>query len=269
MLAKSFLFALRYAPVRRLAWRPIYNFLAKKFPFDDWHFMNYGYVPFPDEPVLALPANEEFTRYSIQLYHFLARKADLQGKQVLEVGSGRGGGAHHIAGYFQPASYVGMDIAEHAVAFCQAQHRLPNLKFTQGDAEHLPFPDNSFDVVINVESCHAYGSPPMFMEEVKRVLKPGGYFLITDIRLAQDMRQLKVQLQASGMDLLEEDDITDNVIRAIEMEEPIKEERMRRQIPPRYYPLFKEFAGGVNSEIHLSLKSRFRTYNRFVLQKRP
>jgi ubiquinone/menaquinone biosynthesis C-methylase UbiE len=43
-----------------------------------------------------------------------------------------------------------------------------------GDAENLPFPQVSFDAVINVESAHCYGSIERFLAEVHRVLRPGG-----------------------------------------------------------------------------------------------
>src|SRR5690606_30025341 len=113
---------------------------------------------------------------------------------LLEVGSGRGGGARHIAETLKPASYTGMDIAPSAVDLANKMHALPNLKFIQGSAENIPLADNSVDVVINVESCHAYGSVSKFFSEVKRVLKPGGYFLMVDFRRSKNMTILKDQL---------------------------------------------------------------------------
>jgi ubiquinone/menaquinone biosynthesis C-methylase UbiE len=48
------------------------------------------------------------------------------------------------------------------------------LDFVHGDAESLPFSDGSFDAVINVEASHAYPRLTRFLEEVVRVLRPGG-----------------------------------------------------------------------------------------------
>jgi fatty-acid O-methyltransferase len=48
------------------------------------------------------------------------------------------------------------------------------VELVHGDAENLPFPQVSFDAVINVESAHCYGSIERFLAEVHRVLRPGG-----------------------------------------------------------------------------------------------
>jgi ubiquinone/menaquinone biosynthesis C-methylase UbiE len=56
------------------------------------------------------------------------------------------------------------------------------LTFVQGDAENLPFPDASFDIVVNVESSHTYPHFDRFAAEVRRVLRQGGRFVITDFR---------------------------------------------------------------------------------------
>ncbi|SIG06667.1 Probable methyltransferase [Mycobacteroides abscessus subsp. abscessus] len=93
---------------------------------------------------------------------------------MLEVGCGHGGGASYLVRALQPASYTGMDLNPDGISFCRRRHDLPGLEFVQGDAEDLPFPDESFDAVINVESSHLYPHFPVFLTEVARVLRPGG-----------------------------------------------------------------------------------------------
>src|SRR5205809_106333 len=99
MLSWLFLELTEYSWFRRIVWKPIYETLAGKFPDEGWHFMNYGYVPDEKEAGLELPEKEEIHRYSLQLYHYLAVKIPLDGKKMLEVGSGRGGGSRYIAQY--------------------------------------------------------------------------------------------------------------------------------------------------------------------------
>lgn len=168
MFARIFLELTEYAFFRRLVWKPIYEMLARVLPLAEWRLMNYGYTPTSEEAPLTLEPDDELHRYPIQLYHYLAARVNLQGAQVLEVGSGRGGGAHFIARYHQPASYIGMDLAKNAVKFARKQFKLTNLSYVQGNAEALPFADEQFDAVVNVESCHAYGSVPKFLSEVRR-----------------------------------------------------------------------------------------------------
>lgn len=259
----------RFAWFRRVNAKITYELLAKRIPAQDWLFMNYGYEPNADEKPLSLPENT-LQRYPLQMYHYLASKADLTGKTVLEIGSGRGGGANYLAAAFKPASYTGLDLAQSAVDLANSIHKQPNLKFIQGSAESLPLADESVDVVVNVESCHSYGSVDKFLKEVKRVLKPGGYLLLVDFRNEENvekMATLKNQLQNTGMRMLQEEDITDNVIRSIESEDETKKARIEKLVPAKWQKLFCEFAGVVGSKFYLTLKNRTRLYYRFVLQK--
>jgi ubiquinone/menaquinone biosynthesis C-methylase UbiE len=257
----------RFAWFKRLNAKVTYELLAKRISAEEWQFMNYGYVPNKHEPPVSLPDDPKVQKYPMQMYHYLAAKTPLKGKQVLEVGSGRGGGARYVAGSFQPASYTGMDIAQSAVDLANKIHQLPNLRFIQGSAENIPLSDNSMDVVLNVESCHAYGSVDKFLSEVKRVLKPGGYLLLVDFRDVKNMDLLRHQLQKSGLEFLEEEDIAPNVVKAMEAEDDMKKERIRTLFPTKWQKLFGEFAGVVGSRIHTNLKSGARLYHRFKLRK--
>jgi len=267
MIARLFLTLTDYPSFRRIIWKPLYEILAQKFPSETWNFMNYGYTPFEHETALTLKDEDENNRYPLQLYHYLATTIDVSQKEVLEVGSGRGGGAAYIGSYLKPKVITGLDIAHNAVKLANRRHRADNLKFIQGNAEKLPFDNESFDVVINVESCHAYGSVPVFLKEVKRVLRPGGFFLCTDIRSPAGMQILKDSLLASGMNLLSEEDITDNVVKAIERDEPVKQKKIAEGIPKWFTKTIQEFAGVKNYKIHTDLQSRSLIYHRFVLQK--
>jgi ubiquinone/menaquinone biosynthesis C-methylase UbiE len=266
MIANIFLRLTDYPAFRRVIWKPIYEVLAKKIRVDDWNFMNYGYTPFTYEHNISLHDNDEVNRYPIQLYHYLATKIDVAGLEMLEVGSGRGGGACYIKKYLAPKKMTGLDIAYNAVALANEKHKIDGLHFVQGNAERLPFAEKSFDAVINVESSHAYGSVPKFLSEVKRILRPGGYFLFTDMRSPAGMETLKNNLHNSKLKLLVQEDITTNVIEAIEQEEPVKQERIKTHIPKWFQKTFKEFSGITGSKIHEDLKSTALIYYRFVLQ---
>ncbi len=257
----------RFAWFKRLNAKVTYELLAKRIPVADWHFMNYGYVPNENEKPIELGDDPKIQRYPLQMYHYLAMKKEIAGKQVLEVGSGRGGGARYITGSLDPAFYTGMDLAQNAVDLANKIHVFPNLKFIQGSAESIPLADNSIDVVINVESCHAYGSVDQFLSEVKRVLKPGGYLLMVDFRNGENMDQFNNQIRDCGLTLLEKENISSNVVRSIEAEDESKKARIKALIPPKWQKLFSEFAGVVGSRFHTTLKNETRFYYRFVLQK--
>jgi ubiquinone/menaquinone biosynthesis C-methylase UbiE len=63
------------------------------------------------------------------------------------------------------ADATGVDLAPEAVAFSRRAHRRPGADFKVGDAEHLPFDDQSFDAVINIESSHTYPNLRAFLAE--------------------------------------------------------------------------------------------------------
>ena len=89
--------------------------MAKSFPTHEWTFMNYGYEYNSSTEAPKLDDKDELNRFSIQLYHKLIHKVDHNQKLVLEVGSGRGGGAHYIATSLPVKEMIGMDLAESAV----------------------------------------------------------------------------------------------------------------------------------------------------------
>nr|CRL72660.1 Fmt protein [Mycolicibacterium malmesburyense] len=119
----------------------IYRYVTRRRGADDFLFLNTGYE---EDPPMALPldASEERNRFCIQFYHRVAAQVDLRGKQVLEVGSGHGGGAVYLKRSLHPANYIGLDLNPDAIAFCRQTHRVDGLEFVHGDAENLPFPTN-------------------------------------------------------------------------------------------------------------------------------
>jgi SAM-dependent methyltransferase len=87
---------------------------------------------------------------------------DFNGKKVLEVGSGRGGGLSFLTRYFKPKDALGVDFSPVQVDACRKFHSdVPNITFEQGDAENLlevpGISEKLFDFIINVESSHCYG----------------------------------------------------------------------------------------------------------------
>lgn len=267
MLTRLFVFLCRFAPLKRLLWRNWYNFLARRYRENDWTFMNYGYVGPAETPALVLNAVDEPDRYCIQLYHFVAGQADLQGKRVLEVGSGRGGGASFVKRYLGPSAVTGVDFSTNAVEFCRRRHSIPGLSFQEGSAERLPFEDNSFDAVLNVESSHCYASMDEFLSEVRRVLVPGGFLLYADLRESRSLPAWQSQLATSRMNIIAETNITGNVLSALDADNDRKSALIHRLIPRPLLASFNDFAGTRGSAIYEGFRLGRFTYRAFVLQK--
>ncbi len=233
--------------------------------------MNYGCVPEAGVEPLALATTDEPDRTCIQLYEQTVSPASLRGRDIVEVGSGRGGGASYLTRTHQPRHYTGIDFSANAVALCRQRHAtVPNLSFLVGDAENLPLADASCDIVVNVESSHCYGDLARFFREAARVLRPGGHFAYTDFRTVADLEQLDATLAAvPGWKRIARVDITARVVAALDADETRKRQLIGEIVPARMRPLFGEFAGLSDGKIYQGFQRRELLYCRWVFRKTP
>ena len=255
-------------PFRRLIMRTWYETLVMLDREGDITFMNYGYSGLdPDASEIPLSDREQVNRYCIQLYHHVAAAINLSGKDVVEVGSGRGGGAAYITRYLKPRSMVGIDFSRKAIEFCRKYYSIDGLSFSQGDAENLPLADGSVDVVINLESSHCYGSMTRFLGEVYRVLRSNGFLLFSDHRDQDKTALLRAQLKDSGLSVVSEHDITLNVVRALELDNDRKERLIAQKCPKILKRATQEFAAMKGTRAYETFKSGHSRYLSFVLCK--
>lgn len=109
--------------------------------------------------------------------------------KILDVATGTGKGALALAG--SNAAIVGVDFTESMLQNAQRKTKATeytNVEFVRGNAAKLPFGTNTFDVVISLNFLHLFRSVSrqrIFVEEMHRVLRPGGTLLIELINLYQ------------------------------------------------------------------------------------
>jgi len=212
-------------------------------------FMNYGFGPLGEE----LASSTEPEKYCLQLYRHLIGGAPIAGKRVVEVSCGRGGGAAHVASTYQPASYTGIDISENNLRLAGERFGdVPNLRFQQGNAEALPLADGSCDVVLNVEASHLYDNPGKFFEEARRVLAPDGVFLHVD--LAWKDKDPPAMIRAAGFKVVMVEDITRNVLMALELDSERREEIVM-SFPEDMRKDFRDWSGVKDFRAYNRLKS--------------
>ncbi len=254
--------------LRKFIWGNLYELIARFYPKKTWVFMNYGYNYLgPEATRLELAARDEPDRYFIQLYEHILGKRSLLGKRVLEVGSGRGGGTSYIHRYHKPELCVGLDRSKNAVEFCTRTHKHNGLTYRVGNAESLPFPGGSFDAVVNVESSHCYNTRKKFLHEVKRVLKPGGYFFFTDVIDPEHLPALREEILDTDLRIVKEEDISKNVISALEEDGDRRYEFFKKTMHPVILHYFKEFAGNRSSEIYRKISNGISVYYHYILEK--
>ena len=265
--ARIFATILKYSPasVQNRLWKWWYQRISKAHNKVDFRFMNYGFV---DEDVPVLDLVDEPYRLFIQLYHMNIRDVDLNNKQVLEVGSGRGGGASWIAKSKSPSSLIGVDFSKEAVTLCNDWYEQENLNFIVGNAQDLPFDADSFDIVYNVESSHCYGDINKFVSEVFRVLRKDGYFCWTDFRDEETMKKTEEIFQNVGFSVASKKEITDEVVDALDMINDAKKERITELVPRTIRRSFETFAGVQGTPVYDSFKSGKLKYYRYQMVKK-
>jgi ubiquinone/menaquinone biosynthesis C-methylase UbiE len=114
---------------------------------------------------------------------FLARSvAALDKPKVLDLGCGAGHASFATAPFAREVMAFDLTRAMLEVTSAAAKERgLLNISTTQGSAEELPFHSQQFDFVVSRYSAHHWNDVPRALQEVARVLKPGGQVCFIDL----------------------------------------------------------------------------------------
>ena len=106
----------------------------------------------------------------------------LKSAKVLDVATGTGNIAIMLARKYNGYKITALDTNREMLAVAEEKSRgLKNVKYVHGSAESLGFAKSSFDVVITSFSLGAFDDLTKSLDEMKRVLRPGGRLIILDI----------------------------------------------------------------------------------------
>ncbi len=106
------------------------------------------------------------------------------GISVLDLGCGRGIALRHLATRYPNSRFTGIDFSAEAIAWAREQSaraNLANLHYEVGDAAQF---DRSaaFDLILTFDAIHDQARPDLALSAISRALKPGGTYLMQDIR---------------------------------------------------------------------------------------
>ncbi len=252
--------------IRKSIWKFWYPFLTKRLQDEGVVFLNYA---FETDPPMAIPLDpeDEPNRASIQLYHHVGMRVNFRGGNVLEVSCGHGGGASYLTRTQEPEKYTALDLNPTGIEFCKRRHQVPGLEFVQGDAQNLPFPNDTFDVVINVEASHCYPNLSKFLSEVARVLKPGGFFLYADFRFSDGIVKWETAMENAPLKLQQSRDISSKVLRGMDLNSPRSVELLDKKLPKFLHSLGRDFAGVQGSRVYNALQEGSLSYRSYCFRK--
>jgi SAM-dependent methyltransferase len=112
-----------------------------------------------------------------------------QGIRVADIGCGRGHAVNLLARAYPASSFVGYDFSDEAVADARAEAAawgLTNARFETRDVARLDV-EAEFDLVTAFDAIHDQAHPATVLEQIRRSLRPGGTFLMVDIRAQSNL----------------------------------------------------------------------------------
>ncbi len=102
----------------------------------------------------------------------------IKDKDVIDIPTGTGWGTEYLVGY---KSLIGMDISKESIEFAQQRYGNKKRSFIPGDMQKIPAIDSTADAILCLEGFEHVdrATGKKFIEEAKRVLKPGGLVILT------------------------------------------------------------------------------------------
>lgn len=132
-------------------------------------------LPFTGERFVPGVCGEIWTEHWHR-YHFAARFA--AGMRVVDAACGEGYGSALLAR--TAASVTGADISAEAIGHARGTYAgIPNLTFVQAPCANLPLAGESADLFVSFETVEHIGEQEAFLDEIARVLVPGGILLLS------------------------------------------------------------------------------------------
>jgi ubiquinone/menaquinone biosynthesis C-methylase UbiE len=117
------------------------------------------------------------------------------GGLVLDIATGRGSFIGTLKRFLQSYTEIaGIDISEAFLKDAQNNYGEENIHFSRVDAEHLSFRDESFHTVSAAKSLHHWANVSQVLSEMKRVLKPEGHIIVSDMH-----REVQTEAQRTDM----------------------------------------------------------------------
>lgn len=112
--------------------------------------------------------------------------------RVLDVGCGTGSLTDAIVTVSKASRIVGIDPVQDFVRYARVSVTDPRVRFTEGSAQRLPFPDSDFDACLSLLVIHNISDPAQAVREMCRVTRPGGLVAACEWDLHSGMDMFRV-----------------------------------------------------------------------------
>lgn len=189
----------------------LYNEVNELFD-KELEFFNHGFYPFIFTSLVE--DRGDFNSLSKNLYAYMLHTVACPFSRVLDIGCGRGKGVDFMSKSVPISNrFVGIDKNQKNIEYAQKNCEGA---FILADADkRLPFTDEMFNLVLNIESSHDYSNKKNFFNEVNRILMKGGRLALADNFNDEEYKKTKEAIDESNLEFLCTYDITEQVLASL------------------------------------------------------
>lgn len=135
-----------------------------------------------------------FTPLYKKLWHIFSEKQKVyfhDGAKFFDVACGTAEMVFQLAGSFPRVEFTGTDFAHGMILKAREKTKsLKNINIIEADATNLPFPSQTFDVILCSEAFHHFYEPQKVLSEIYRVAKPNALFVLMDPALDSMLQKI-------------------------------------------------------------------------------
>lgn len=121
-----------------------------------------------------------------QEYSLKLKSRGFKKGRIIDVGCGSGGTAVALGKNLPESEVFGIDLSGPLLRLANQTAQTAavgkHLRFEMADVHKIPYDDNSFDVVLNINMVHLIEDPVQMLNEMERILMPNGFLFIADLR---------------------------------------------------------------------------------------
>jgi len=197
----------------------------------------------------------------ITSYLNLFKNIEISNQSILDIGCGWGRGTHIIKKYFGKCDVTGIDINSSYIDYAKSHFKECN--YLQDNFFNTKIKKNSFDFIVSNCSMHFFYNYNIPFNNFKKILKPGGEVLITDLWTNESLFTFLTKCKQHEMKVLSIEDLTNQTIQAIEEDISLTFNKFKRKIPKNAISAFID----IQSERLTFFKQNINRQYKFMIKK--
>lgn len=229
-------------------------------------FMNLGYDT-EDNTIINITDQKDYHHISLymKLLNMVPGINDV-GKNwsALEFGCGRGGGCYVMENYYGISKITGIDLSSANIKF--ASKFLPKIRFITTDATTFNA-EEKFDLILNLESSHAYSSRLEFFKKVKLSMHNTSFFAFGDIIKKENLEEVELMVKDLGFVIIKKETINERVVKSIK-KNSIKQYFLPTKFPFLFPRKLHSFFVTIHSRAFYKLTTKDVLYQLYLIQKK-